>query len=103
MSSIRDAVEETADGCILRLRIIAGSRKTILFSEYDPWRKTIVCRIGAPAMEGLANRELIRGLSHHFNIPEQSIVILSGSASQLKRVLLRGICRARALEAIGAG
>jgi uncharacterized protein (TIGR00251 family) len=44
--------------------------------------------LAAPAVEGAANKELVKFLSKSFKVPKSDIEIVSGAASRTKRVRL---------------
>ncbi len=44
--------------------------------------------IQAPAVEGAANKELVKFLSKSFKVPKSEIVFVSGESSKLKRLKL---------------
>ncbi len=62
-----------------------NSGKNAFAGIYDDSLKV---HIKAPAVEGAANRELVRFLSKYFRIPKSEIVILSGDTGKRKRVRL---------------
>lgn len=49
---------------------------------------TLKIRIKAPAVEGAANKELVKFLSKTFKIPKSEIVFVSGETSKRKRIRL---------------
>ncbi len=56
-------------------------------SEFvETLEEAIKLRIKAPAVEGAANRELIKFLSKHFRIAKSSIAFKSGQKSKIKIV-----------------
>ena len=46
-------------------------------------------KVKAPAVEGAANKELIKFLSKQFKVPKSEIVFVSGETSKRKRIRLR--------------
>jgi len=46
--------------------------------------ESLKVKIKAPAIEGRANRELIRFISKSFKVPKSSIELLSGQSSKIK-------------------
>ncbi|WP_300363413.1 DUF167 domain-containing protein [Hydrogenimonas sp.] len=49
---------------------------------------TLKIKVKAPAVEGAANRELVRFLSKMFKIPKSEILFVSGETSKRKRIRL---------------
>ncbi|BDY13356.1 DUF167 domain-containing protein [Hydrogenimonas cancrithermarum] len=49
---------------------------------------TLKIKIKAPAVEGAANKELVKFLSKRFKIPKSSIHFVSGERSKRKRIRL---------------
>ena len=58
---------------------------------YNEWRKTIGCRVTAPAVEGKANRAIISLVSERLAVPASQVSIQSGATSPQKRVLVEGM------------
>ena len=48
--------------------------------------EAIKVRIAAPAVEGAANKELIRLIAKQFKVPKSAVRIVSGETSKIKRV-----------------
>jgi len=76
----------TIDGSTVTLRIKAqpaASRSEFagLYGE-----DAVKVRIKAPAVEGAANKELVKFLSKQFKTPKSSIVFKSGETSKIKTV-----------------
>ena len=58
-------------------------------------------RIRCAPVDGKANKELVETLADAFGIPKSSVVFKSGETSKTKRILLRGVDAARALQVVG--
>ena len=69
----------------LHLQIVANSKKNEIVGKVDDRLKV---KIKAPAMEGKANRELVKFLSKEFSIPKSEIEIVRGQTSKFKQVRL---------------
>lgn len=54
-------------------------------------------RLAAPPVDGAANAELVKYLSKLFGRPRSAVSIISGEASRIKRVRIRGVSPAEAL------
>jgi uncharacterized protein (TIGR00251 family) len=91
MPDIADALLEDRHGTIISLEVIPGSKTDSFPSGYNEWRKTISCRVTAPAVEGKANRAIITLVSEKLAVPSSRVRIQSGAASSQKRVLVEGM------------
>tara|TARA_B100000315_G_C14096960_1_gene371898 strand:+ start:261 stop:491 length:231 start_codon:yes stop_codon:yes gene_type:complete len=68
----------------LRIKVVPKSAKSELVDTMDDG--TLKIRIAAPPEKGKANKELIKFLSKHFNIPKETITIISGKTDPLKLI-----------------
>jgi uncharacterized protein (TIGR00251 family) len=90
MLSCADAVLETKGGGIITIEVTAGSKCDAFPSTFNEWRKTIGCRVTAPAREGRANQAVVAVIAATLNISESAVSIQSGVSSPIKRVLVQG-------------
>ena len=76
----------TLDGETVTLRIKAqpAASRSEFAGVYG--EEAIKIRIKAPAVEGAANKELIKFLSKQFKIPKSAIVFQSGQTAKIKIV-----------------
>ncbi|GJL52894.1 MAG: hypothetical protein NPIRA02_00260 [Nitrospirales bacterium] len=82
-------IEETPEGVILSVHIQPRAAKTEYIGLY---RETAFkFRVMAPPVDGEANEALCRYLAKHFGVAKRSVVIVRGSNSRHKRVLLKGV------------
>ena len=93
MQSCADAVLETKGGSIITIEVAAGSKCDAFPSGFNEWRKTIGCRVTAPAREGRANRSVVAVIAATLNISKSTVTIQSGVSSPIKRVLVQGISK----------
>jgi len=91
MPDIADALLEDRQGTIIVLEVTAGAKKDSFPSGYNVWRKTIGCRVTAPAVEGKANRAIITLVAEVLDVPATSVSMQSGAISSQKRVLVSGM------------
>jgi uncharacterized protein (TIGR00251 family) len=91
MPDIADALLEDRQGTIIALEVTTGAKHDSFPAGYNVWRKTIGCRVTAPAVEGKANRAIIRLISEILAVPATTVSIQSGATSSQKRVLVTGI------------
>jgi len=93
MPDIADALFEDQKGTIISIDVTAGSKAEIFPAGYNEWRKSIGCKVTAPALEGRANKAIINLIAETFDLPVSSISIQSGAVSSQKRVLIAGVSK----------
>lgn len=98
MPDISGAVSVERQGIVIAIEVTAGAKAAVFPSGYNEWRRTISCRVLAPALEGKANRAIVRLVAETLGVPASSVSILSGIVSSQKRVLVTGINREQVLE-----
>jgi len=91
MPDIADALVEDRHGTIIALEVTTGAKNDSFPAGYNEWRKTIGCRVTAPAVEGKANRAIITLISDILAVPATNVSLQSGATSSQKRVLVTGI------------
>ena len=91
MPDISDALIDDRHGTIIALEVTTGAKNDSFPAGFNEWRKTIGCRVTAPAVEGKANRAIITLVSEILAVPSTSVSIQSGATSSQKRVLVTGI------------
>jgi len=62
-----------------------ASSKNIIVGIFDD---TLKIKVKAPAVDGAANKELIKFLSKQFKVSKSDIVFVSGETSKRKRIRL---------------
>ena len=102
MPDIADAVSENRNGVILAIEVTAGAKKNLFPDGYNAWRKTIGCRVSAEAVEGKANRAIIRLVSEILDVPASSISIQAGAVSSQKKLLITGPSRQDVMDRLQA-
>jgi len=98
MPDIADALLEDRHGTLIAIEVTAGAKTNSFPAGYNEWRKTIGCRVTAPAVDGKANRAIISLISERCAVPAAKVVIQSGATSSQKRVLVEGLGRKDLLE-----
>jgi uncharacterized protein (TIGR00251 family) len=105
MPDIADALLEDRFGTIIALEVSAHAKTCVFPAGYNAWRKTIGCRVTAPASEGKANQAVISLVADTLGVPASHVSIQSGATSPQKRVLVEGMNKkdllARLLEIAG--
>jgi uncharacterized protein len=98
MPGIADALSENPDGTVIAIEVTAGGKRPAFPAGYNEWRKTIGCRVMAPAIEGRANKAVLELVAGTLGRPVSSLVILSGATASQKRVLVAGMAKADVLR-----
>jgi uncharacterized protein len=91
MPDIADALVEDHRGTLIAIEVTTGAKTNSFPAGYNAWRKTIVCRVTAPAVEGKANRAVITLVSGILAVPATAVSIQSGAISSQKRLLVKGM------------
>jgi uncharacterized protein len=68
----------------LRVKVISKSAKTEIVEKMRD--DTMKIRVAAPPEKGKANKELIKFLSKHYDVPKEEIIIVSGKSDPLKLI-----------------
>lgn len=76
-----------ADGFLIRLRVSPGARRAGVKGVHGGALKLAVCE---PPEDGRANEGVIALLASALKLPRRQIALVSGHASQDKRVLISG-------------
>lgn len=98
MPDISGAVTEVRQGVVIAIEVTAGAKEAVFPAGYNDWRRTIGCRVPAPALEGRANKAIIRLVAEKLGVPSSAVSIVSGAASSQKRVLVAGMSWQQVLE-----
>jgi uncharacterized protein (TIGR00251 family) len=76
-----------ADGWSLTIRVQPGATRS---EVAGPHGDALRIRLAAPAVDGKANRELIRFLAVELGLPTRAVEIASGHTSRTKVVRIHG-------------
>ncbi len=90
--SYEDAIKDTGNGVVIDLKVIPGSGSTEVPYGYDESRNRIRAKLSAKAVDGKANKQLIRELSRLFGINPAHIQ-LNGRTSTKKSIKLIGVTK----------
>ena len=85
---------------VLNLCIHPNKTRSLFPAGYDEWRGCIEVHITEETKKGCANKELISILAEFFEVPKDSIAILSGKTSREKIVEIGGISKTTAIKRI---
>jgi len=82
-------IQYSEENCRLTfaVRIVPRASFNQIVGEYDG---ALRIRIAAPAVEGAANRELIKVLAKNFKLSQNAVDIVSGLSSKSKIVRIQG-------------
>lgn len=87
-SDFSEAIQVTKDGVILDI-IVRPKSKYSGLEGYEKWRKKIEIRLTSRPVQGQANEELISIISKFFGLKNSDVIIISGTKSVNKRILLK--------------
>jgi hypothetical protein len=93
MSTMADALLDDPNGTLVFIEVTAGAKSDLFPAGYNEWRKAIGCRVTAPAVNGKANKAVIRLISATAGVPASSVSIIAGIASSQKRVRIAGVTK----------
>ncbi len=102
MPEIDDAISESKDGATLSVEVTPGAKRDLFPAAFNPWRKTIGCRVAAPALEGRANTAVITVIAEFLHLPQAAVRIQSGATSSIKKVHVSGMKKADLVARINA-
>jgi uncharacterized protein len=83
------------DGIILRVKVTPNSSRNALISEHTD---RLAVKLTAPAIEGKANKGLLKLIGKKLRVSPSSITIIRGHSSREKDLLIPGIDVASAME-----
>jgi len=102
MPDISEALSEDRHGMVIAIEVTAGAKEAVFPAGYNEWRRTIGCRVPAPALEGRANKAVLSLIAGKLGVPVSSVSILSGTSSSQKRVMVAGIDKQDLLTRLGS-
>jgi uncharacterized protein (TIGR00251 family) len=97
MPDLSGAVSESSQGAVIALEVTAGAKAESFPFGFNEWRKTIGCRVSAPAVEGRANKAVLSLVAEKLGVPAASVSIVSGASASQKRVVVSGISKKEVL------
>ncbi|MCD6145424.1 hypothetical protein CW696_03490 [ANME-2 cluster archaeon] len=97
--SYEDAVKSTGNGVTIYFKVIPGSKRVEVPSGYEESRNRIRAKLSAKAIDGKANKQLIKELSRLFGI-NPLYIRLNGITSTKKSAELIGITRDAVIQAL---
>jgi uncharacterized protein (TIGR00251 family) len=95
MSGMADALFDDRDGTVIAIEVSAGAKSDLFPAGYNEWRKTVGCRVSAPAVDGRANKAVIGLISATLGVPASAVSLVSGLTTSQKRVRIAGVTSAQ--------
>ena len=81
-------IEQTAEGMVIQVKALPGSRKNEVRGEQDGMLKVSVTQIPE---KGKANKAVQEQLAHGLGLRKSQVQLISGETSPLKRFLITGV------------
>ena len=88
------------DGLRLAVWALPGRRRTALAGVADGRLRV---QLAAPAVDGRANRELLRFLAGELGLAPSALALVTGESGRRKTVAIAGLDRATAAARLGLG
>lgn len=90
-------VQDTADGCLLRVKVHPGARKNAITAIIGDALKIALT---APPVDGRANESLIAFIAETLALPKARITLVAGTASRAKTLRITGKSAAETAAAL---
>ena len=84
-------IQKRLDGSLILDVEISPNSETSRISGINEWRKRLRIDISKPAVNGMANEELLRFIIQKFNIKSNQAELISGHKSKQKSIMVSGI------------
>jgi len=92
------ALRDSADGCILPVRVHPGAKRNAITGVHDGALKI---SLTTPPTDGRANDALIAFLAERLGVPRARISLIAGATSRVKTLRIAGLSAAEIHAAIG--
>lgn len=93
-------IQRRLDGSLILELEVNPNSETSRISGVNEWRKKLRIDISKPAMNGMANEELLRFIIQKFNIKSNQVELISGHKSKHKSIMLSGISEIEILNTV---
>ena len=93
-------IQKRLDGSLILDVEISPNSETSRISGVNEWRKRLRIDISKPAVNGMANEELLRFIIQKFNIKSNQAELISGHKSKQKSIMVSGISDADILSVV---
>ena len=84
-------IQKRLDGSLILDVEISPNSEISRISGVNKWRKRLRIDISKPAVNGMANEELLRFIIQKFNIKSNQAELISGHKSKQKSIMVSGI------------
>ena len=84
-------IQKRLDGSLILDVEISPNSETSRILGVNEWRKRLRIDISKPAVNGMANEELLRFIIQKFNIKSNQAELISGHKSKQKSIMVSGI------------
>ena len=84
-------IQKRLDGSLILDVEISPNSEISRISGVNEWRKRLRIDISKPAVNGMANEELLRFIIQKFNIKSNQAELISGHKSKQKSIMVSGI------------
>ena len=81
------SMRDTAEGCILPVRVHPGAKRNAITGTHDGALKI---SLTTPPTDGRANDALIAFLAKHLHVPRSCVSLISGATSRSKTLRIAG-------------
>jgi len=88
---IREAIDPHPKGVLMRFEVAPGSKRHLVPSGFNPWRRSLLARLTEEPTRGRANRELERAVADLFGIGAERVLVTAGQKSSRKVVIVLGV------------
>ncbi len=75
----------------MRFEVTPGSKRLLVPSGFNPWRRSLLARLTKEPTGGRANRELEQALADLFGIGAERVQVTAGQKSSRKVVIVLGV------------
>ena len=93
-------IQRRLDGSLILELEVSPNSETSRISGVNEWRKKLRIDISKPAMNGMANEELLRFIIQKFKIKSNQVELISGHKSKHKSIMLSGISEIEILNTV---
>ncbi|MFO0856667.1 MAG: DUF167 domain-containing protein [Phycisphaerales bacterium] len=90
-------VQGAGPACVLRLKVVPGSRRDQVVGTYGDRLKV---KVAAPPEDGRANQAVCELLAKHLKIASRSVTIVSGQTNPEKTARVEGVSAEDATKAL---
>lgn len=90
---LSESIIENDNGIIFTIEVTTGSNSEKFPNGYNMWRKAFGILVKSLPIEGKANKAVVSVIAESLSVPKQSVTIISGLTSNIKKVRVTGISR----------